>query len=162
MPVSRQLLFLDNQMMLGVVFNQLEVPKSLHKHTDSRPRSAYHCRQFFVRDLYFDANAPRVFLAELPGDLKQRLTQALLAINGHEVGDYLLLVRDPHRQVSDEAFEERIFCQAIEKLATRDLFQESVFHRGRRFQPASKSRQTQLAENISRAVNGEHTFLTFL
>ena len=68
-------------MVLCIVLNEVEVPKSLHEYADPRPRRTYHCRQFFVRNLDLDANAPRVFLAELSGNLQQRLSKALFAIN---------------------------------------------------------------------------------
>jgi hypothetical protein len=52
-----------------------------------------------MRNLQFDAYAPRVFLAEGARQLQQRLTQSLFAVNRHQIGDDLLLVSDPHRQV---------------------------------------------------------------
>ena len=35
-------------MVLRIVLNEVEVPKSLHEYTDARPRRAYDCSQFFV------------------------------------------------------------------------------------------------------------------
>ena len=99
-------MFFDNQMVFCVVFDEVEVPESLHEYADPRPGCSYHRSQFFVRDLDFDANAPRIFLAELSGYLQQRLPETLLAINCHQVGDDLLLVGNPHRQILDEALEE--------------------------------------------------------
>jgi hypothetical protein len=52
-----------------------------------------------MRNLQFDAYAPRVFLAEGARQLQQRLTQSLFAVNRHQIGDDLLLISDPHRQV---------------------------------------------------------------
>src|SRR6185295_9979109 len=113
--VGCELVLLDNQVMLRVVLDQVEVPESLHEYADPRPRSPYHCRQLFMRNPDLDANAPRIFLSQLFGDLQQGLSQTLLAINRHQVGDDLLLVRNTHSQVLDEAFEEGVFCQALEK-----------------------------------------------
>lgn len=159
--ISRELVFLDDQMVLCVVLDQVEVSKSLHEHADPRPRSAHHSRQFFVRDLHLDANAPRIFLAELSGDLQQRLPKALLAINRHEIGDDLLLVGNSHGQILDKAFEERVFGEATKKLGAGNLFQESIFHCGCSLHPGPKPGQAQFSENISRSVDGKHAFFTF-
>src|SRR6185369_10213250 len=100
----------------------------------------------------------RVFLAELFGDLQESLSQALLAINRDEVGDDLLLVRNPNGQILDEAFEKIVRSQPAEKLPARNLFQERVFHCGRGFEPGPKPGQAQLAENIPSAVDRKHAF----
>ena len=65
--------------------------KALHKHTDPEPPRAHHLRQFFMCDYRLDADAARVFLAELARQLQQRLAQALFAVNRNQVGDDLML-----------------------------------------------------------------------
>ena len=61
-----------------------------------------------MRNLQFDANAARVFLAECASQLQQRLAQSLFAINRHQIGDDLLLVGNAHCQVPHEALEQRV------------------------------------------------------
>ena len=76
--------------------------KSLHEQADPGPGGSDHLRQFFVRNPKLDANTARVFLAHCPGQLQQCLAQPLLAIDGHEIGDDLLLVGDAHGKVTHE------------------------------------------------------------
>jgi len=65
-----------------------------------------------MRNLQFDADAARVFLAEFAGQLQQGLAQPLFAVHGHQVGDDLLLVGNAHRKVLHKVLpqktEERI------------------------------------------------------
>ena len=68
--VGRQLVLLDNQVMLSVVLDQVEVPKSLHEDADPRPRSSNHCGQLFMRNPDLDTNAPGIFLSQLFRDLQ--------------------------------------------------------------------------------------------
>jgi len=67
--VIRELLFFDNEEVIFVRLNQPQVPKPLHKHADSGPCGTNHLRQFFMRDLQFDAYAARIFLAEFARQL---------------------------------------------------------------------------------------------
>ena len=46
--VISKLLFLDDEKVFGVCFDQPQVPKALHKFANSWPRRAHHLRQFFV------------------------------------------------------------------------------------------------------------------
>jgi hypothetical protein len=106
--VISELLFLDNEEVMFVRPNQPKVPKPLHKHADPGPSGADHLRQFFRRNLQFDAYAPRIFLAEFARQSQQRLAQSLFAVNRRQVGDDLLLVSDPRRQVLHEARKQRV------------------------------------------------------
>ena len=94
--------------MIAIGFDQSEVAKSLHKHTDSRPGRAYHLRQFFMGNLKFNADAARVLLAHGAGQSQQRLAQPLLAIHRHQIGDDLPLVANTQRQITLEAFNQPI------------------------------------------------------
>src|SRR6185436_17034705 len=145
--VSGEFLFFNNQMVLRVVFNEFEIPESLHEHADSRTGGAHHCGQLLMRNPDLDAYAPWVFLAEFSRDLEQRLSKALLAVNRHQVRDDLLLVGHPHCQISDKPFEERVALQPFEEFVARDFFEECLFHRSRGLEPPAESRQTQLAKN---------------
>ena len=40
--ISHKLLFLDDQEVISICFDQSEVPKALHKDADPRPRRAHH------------------------------------------------------------------------------------------------------------------------
>ncbi len=60
--------------------------------------------------MLLDANAARAFLAEFARQLQQHLAQSLFAVNRHQVGDDLLLVSDPHRQVLREALKQRVMA----------------------------------------------------
>src|SRR4030095_12879717 len=106
--VSSELLFLDDEKVICVCLNQPEVMKALHKHADPGTRRAHHLRQFFMRDFQFDANAARVFLAHSARQIQQCLPQALFAIDRHQIGDDLLLIGDPHRQVLHETLKQRV------------------------------------------------------
>ena len=67
--------------MIAIGFDEFEVAKSLHQEADTRPRRAYHLRQFFMGNLRFNADTARVLLAHGAGQLQQRLAQPLLAIH---------------------------------------------------------------------------------
>ena len=62
--VVDQLVFLDDEKMIAIGFNQSQVAKSLHEQADPWPRRADHSGQFLMGNLQFDANAARVFFAE--------------------------------------------------------------------------------------------------
>ena len=62
--VSSELLFFDNEEVIFVRLDQSKVPKFPHKHAGPWSRRAHHIRQFLMRNLQFNANAPWVFLAE--------------------------------------------------------------------------------------------------
>ena len=96
--VISELLFLDNEEVIFVRLNQPQMPKPLHEHADPGPCGTDHLRQFFMRNLQFDAYTPRVFLTELTRQLQQRLAKPLFAVNGYQIGYDLLLVGDPYRQ----------------------------------------------------------------
>ena len=49
--------FFDDEKVFSVRLEQPVFAKSLHKHADPRPRRAAQLRQFFVRNLQFDASA---------------------------------------------------------------------------------------------------------
>ena len=61
--------FFDNKKAISIRLDQPKVMKSLHKQTDPRPRRAHHLGEFFMRNLQFDANAARIFLAHGAGQL---------------------------------------------------------------------------------------------
>jgi hypothetical protein len=103
--VIGELVLLDDEEMIAAGFDQSQVAKSLHEKADPRPRRAHHLRQFFMGNLQFDANTARVFLTHGASQLQQRLTQPLLAIRRHQIGDDLLLVGNAHGQVAHKSFK---------------------------------------------------------
>jgi hypothetical protein len=46
-----EFVFLDDEKMVLILFDQPKVAKSLHKQTDPRPRRAHHLGQFFMGNL---------------------------------------------------------------------------------------------------------------
>jgi hypothetical protein len=58
--------------------------------------------------MLLDADAARAFLAESSRQSQQHLAQSLFTVNRHQVGDDLLLVSYPHRQVLHKAFKQRV------------------------------------------------------
>ena len=120
--VIGEFVFLDDEKMIVVGFDQSQVTKSLHEQADPRPRRADHLGQFFMGNLQLDANAARVFLAHGAGQLQQRLAQPLLAIHRHQIGDDLLLIGNAHGQVAHEPFEQRVAAQTGKKLRARYSF----------------------------------------
>jgi hypothetical protein len=70
--VSGELLFFDDEEVVCVRLDQSQVPEALHKLADPGPCGTNHLRQFFMRNLRFDANAARIFLAYRARQLQQR------------------------------------------------------------------------------------------
>jgi hypothetical protein len=76
--VIGEFVFLDDEKMIAIGFDQSQVAKFRHEDADPRPRRADHLRQFFMGNLQLDADAARVLLAHGAGQLQQRLAQPLL------------------------------------------------------------------------------------
>src|SRR5712691_3576743 len=85
----------------------------------------------------------------------------MFAIDRDKIGDDLLLIRNAHCKVLNEALEQRGSTQSREELITGYFFQRTVLHRGGCFQPPAQPGQAELAEHIPGPVNGKHAFPSF-
>src|SRR5581483_11233179 len=153
-----QFFFFDDKESIFIGLDQSKMMKSLHEQTDSGPRRADHLGQLLVRNLELDADAARVFLAHGAGELQQSLAEPLLAIDRHQVGDDLLLIGDARRQIAHEPLRQRVARKTREKLRARNLLERRGFHRRCGFQTRAQAAQTQLAENVAVAVDGQQAF----
>lgn len=133
----------------------------MHEGADAWPCGADHLRQFLMRNPVFEAQAERVLLAKFAGQLQQGLAQSLFAVDRHQVGDDLLLLRDARGQILHEAFEQRVAAQQFQELSAGNQFQDRLFHGHGGFQARARAGEAQLAENISRGVDGEQALLAF-
>ena len=89
---STSLCSLTMQLVPRACLDQAQILKSLHKEADSGACRSNHGRKLFVGNLKFDSDAARVFLAHLARQLQKSFTKAMFTVNGHQIGNHLLLI----------------------------------------------------------------------
>jgi hypothetical protein len=150
--------FVYDQHAAGLAVHGTELDEVVEEYADARAGRPDHRGELFLRDAGVDGEQRAVLPADLAGQVQQDGREAVLAVHGDELGDQLLLLKQPLSQVLDELFPHAIVVEQGHEARLRDPPQNRRRHGGEAFRSVQVA-EAQLPDDVTRGEDALQALL---